>query len=170
VHCSCRPPSMYATTVAKTSRSTNVRGRFAWTRVLLLDGERQHAEPKTLRYRLLHIGPRVVRTARRTCHASHCNGPGHTTSPPHSSASPHCHGPARESHDQPSTRDTENPADFLPMAAINRTSLDPHEDQEPPPERLPDPRGKRGIRRLWRLSRHRPLCRSCEPSPRLCRQ
>lgn len=38
---------------------------LAWTRVLLLDGEHALAEPKKLRYRLLHIAARIVRTARR---------------------------------------------------------------------------------------------------------
>jgi hypothetical protein len=39
---------------------------LAWTRVLLLDGENALAEPKRLRYRLLHVAARRVRTARRT--------------------------------------------------------------------------------------------------------
>jgi Flp pilus assembly protein TadD len=36
-----------------------------WTQVLLLDGELARAEPKALRYRLLHVAARVVRHARR---------------------------------------------------------------------------------------------------------
>jgi hypothetical protein len=39
---------------------------LAWTRVLLLDGDNALAEPKRLRYRLLHVAARLVRTARRT--------------------------------------------------------------------------------------------------------
>jgi hypothetical protein len=39
---------------------------LAWTRTLLLDGEHALAEPKKLRYRLLHVAARIVRTARRT--------------------------------------------------------------------------------------------------------
>ena len=39
---------------------------LAWTRTLLLDGEHAVAEPKKLRYRLLHTAARIVRTARRT--------------------------------------------------------------------------------------------------------
>jgi hypothetical protein len=39
---------------------------LAWTRTLLLDGEHAMAEPKKLRYRLLHVAARIVRTARRT--------------------------------------------------------------------------------------------------------
>jgi hypothetical protein len=37
-----------------------------WAQALLLDGELAVAEPKTLRYRLLHVAARVVRHARRT--------------------------------------------------------------------------------------------------------
>jgi DDE family transposase len=39
---------------------------LAWTRTLLLDGEHALAEPKNLRYRLLHVAARIVHTARRT--------------------------------------------------------------------------------------------------------
>ena len=37
-----------------------------WTQALLLDGALAVAEPKTLRYRLLHVAARIVRHARRT--------------------------------------------------------------------------------------------------------
>ena len=38
---------------------------LALTRTLLLDGEQALAEPKKLRYRLLHVAARIVHTARR---------------------------------------------------------------------------------------------------------
>jgi hypothetical protein len=38
---------------------------LAWTRLLLLDGPLAVAEPKTLRYRLLHVAARLTRSARR---------------------------------------------------------------------------------------------------------
>jgi Transposase DDE domain group 1 len=38
---------------------------LCWTQALLLDGALALAEPKTLRYRLLHVAARVVRHARR---------------------------------------------------------------------------------------------------------
>ncbi|AEA28871.1 transposase IS4 family protein (plasmid) [Pseudonocardia dioxanivorans CB1190] len=38
---------------------------LAWTQRLLLDGDLARAEPKTLRYRLLHVAARVVRGGRR---------------------------------------------------------------------------------------------------------
>jgi Transposase DDE domain group 1 len=40
---------------------------IAWTQTLLLDGEHALAEPKKLRYRILHVAARIVSTARRTC-------------------------------------------------------------------------------------------------------
>jgi hypothetical protein len=39
---------------------------LAWTQHLLLDGELALAEPKKLRYRLLHVAARLTRTARQT--------------------------------------------------------------------------------------------------------
>jgi Transposase DDE domain group 1 len=39
---------------------------LAWTQLLLLDGGLATAEPKKLRYRLLHVAARITRTARRT--------------------------------------------------------------------------------------------------------
>jgi hypothetical protein len=39
---------------------------LAWTQMLLLDGELAAAEPKKLRYRLLHVAARITRSARRT--------------------------------------------------------------------------------------------------------
>ena len=39
---------------------------LAWTQTLLLQGDPARAEPKKLRYRLLHVPARIARTARRT--------------------------------------------------------------------------------------------------------
>jgi hypothetical protein len=39
---------------------------LCWTQTLLLDGHLAVAEPKTLRYRLLHVAARIVHHARRT--------------------------------------------------------------------------------------------------------
>jgi hypothetical protein len=38
---------------------------LAWTRLICLDGDLAKAEPKTLRYRLLHTAGRIVRKARQ---------------------------------------------------------------------------------------------------------
>jgi hypothetical protein len=38
---------------------------LAWLRLGCLDGDLARAEPKTLRYRLLHVAARVVRRGRR---------------------------------------------------------------------------------------------------------
>ena len=39
---------------------------LAWTQHLLLDGDLALAEPKKLRYRLLHVPARITRSARQT--------------------------------------------------------------------------------------------------------
>jgi hypothetical protein len=39
---------------------------LAWTQMLLLDGALAVAEPKTLRYRLLHVAARITRSTRQT--------------------------------------------------------------------------------------------------------
>ena len=38
---------------------------LAWTRTILLDGDLARAEPKTLRYRLLHVAARLTHGQRR---------------------------------------------------------------------------------------------------------
>ena len=38
---------------------------LAWTQTLLLDGDLAKAEPKTLRYRLLHVAARLTRGGRQ---------------------------------------------------------------------------------------------------------
>lgn len=48
---------------------------LAWTQTLLLDGDLATAEPKKLRYRLLHVAARLTRTARRTRLAIAANWP-----------------------------------------------------------------------------------------------
>ena len=39
---------------------------LAWAQTLLFTGELRVAEPRTLRYRILHIAARLIRSARRT--------------------------------------------------------------------------------------------------------
>jgi hypothetical protein len=48
---------------------------LAWTQTLLLDDDLATAEPKKLRYRLLHVAARITRTARRTRLAIAANWP-----------------------------------------------------------------------------------------------
>jgi hypothetical protein len=54
-----------------------VQDLLCWTQVLLLDGDLKVAEPKTLRYRLLHVAARVARHARRLILRLREPGPGH---------------------------------------------------------------------------------------------
>ncbi len=65
---------------------------LAWTQTMLLHGDLAACEPKTLRYRLLHVAARITRGQRRTWLrlAEHSPGPG--TSPPPSPGSPASHG------------------------------------------------------------------------------
>jgi hypothetical protein len=60
------PPRAFAINQAWLELALTGIDLLAWTRVLLLDGEHRLAEPKKLRYRLLHVAARIVRTARRT--------------------------------------------------------------------------------------------------------
>jgi len=53
---------------------------LAWTQTLLLDGALATAEPKKLRYRLLHVAAKLSHTARTTTCASPPTGPGPPTS------------------------------------------------------------------------------------------
>jgi hypothetical protein len=46
-------------------RSSTTLDLLAWTRLLLLEGELAAAEPKKLRYRLLHAAARIARGGRR---------------------------------------------------------------------------------------------------------
>ncbi len=49
---------------------------LAWTRTLVLDGELADAEPKKLRYRLLHAAARITRSmSSLTCCDSLCGSP-----------------------------------------------------------------------------------------------
>jgi Transposase DDE domain group 1 len=41
--------------------------QLAWLKLLALDGDLAKAEPKTLRYRVLHGAARLVRGGRRRC-------------------------------------------------------------------------------------------------------
>ena len=61
-----RPPSRdYAINTAWCHAVAIGIDLLAWTRLLALDGELAKAEPGTLRYRLLHVGARIVRGQRR---------------------------------------------------------------------------------------------------------
>jgi hypothetical protein len=60
------PSRLFAINAARLELALVGIDLLAWTRTLLLDGEHALAEPKKLRYRLLHVAARLVRTARRT--------------------------------------------------------------------------------------------------------
>jgi hypothetical protein len=64
----------------------------AWMRMLLLDGELALAEPKKLRYQLLHVATRITRSARQARLRINEPCPGRNTWPQPSIASPRCPG------------------------------------------------------------------------------
>jgi hypothetical protein len=74
---------------------------LAWLKLLALDGHLAKAEPKTLRYRVLHAAARLVRGGRRAAGRSPRTGPGPRRSRGPGSGSAPCptpadqHGPVR---------------------------------------------------------------------------
>ena len=72
---------------------------LAWTQHLLLDGDLAAAEPKKLRYRLLHVAARLPRRRRTRLRIAR-PVPGPSTSSPRSTGSPRYPDPSRE----PATR------------------------------------------------------------------
>ena len=80
---------------------------IAWTQTILLDGALAAAEPKKLRYQLLHTAARIVHGQRRTRSKSTPAGPGPPSSPPRSTGSPRSDHPC--SSDQPAPPTTHHP-------------------------------------------------------------
>jgi hypothetical protein len=60
------PSRVFAINAAWLELALTAIDLIAWTQMLLLDGELARAEPKKLRYRLLHVAARLTRSARRT--------------------------------------------------------------------------------------------------------
>jgi hypothetical protein len=60
---------------------------LAWLKLLALDGDFAKAEPKTLRYRVLHAAARLVRGGRKRRLKSRPPGHGPTRSPPRGTGS-----------------------------------------------------------------------------------
>ncbi|GAA2376947.1 IS1380 family transposase [Dactylosporangium salmoneum] len=60
------PSRVFAINAAWLQLALTAIDLLAWTQMLLLDGDLAAAEPKKLRYRLLHVAARITRTARRT--------------------------------------------------------------------------------------------------------
>jgi hypothetical protein len=60
------PSRIFAINAAWLELALTAIDLLAWTQHLLLDDDLTRAEPKTLRYRLLHVAARITRSARRT--------------------------------------------------------------------------------------------------------
>jgi Transposase DDE domain group 1 len=85
---------------------------LAWLKLIALDGDLARAEPKTLRYRLLHAAARLVRGGRRRTLKIAANWPGPRSSSPPGNAS----APSRTQSDQqkpvpPSKKGVPGPAE-----------------------------------------------------------
>jgi hypothetical protein len=83
---------------------------IAWTQELLLEGGLAQAEPKTLRYQLLHVAARITRGGRRTWIRIQQSWPWPTTSPPRSVACTPC-PPRPAEHDPRPDKPLERPAE-----------------------------------------------------------
>ena len=99
---------------------------LAATQHLLLHGALAKAEPKALRYRLLHVAARLTRGQRRCCCASSGPGPGPATSLARSPSSPHC---PPQPVDRPSRHDERRE---LPAERARRQHRHAHQPQQPP--------------------------------------
>ena len=60
------PFTAFAANAAWMEMALTAADLLAWTQTLLFTGELADAEPRTLRYRILHIAGRRSRSARRT--------------------------------------------------------------------------------------------------------
>lgn len=60
------PSRVFAINTAWLELALTAVDLLAWTQLLVLDGALATAEPKKLRYRLLHVAARITRTARQT--------------------------------------------------------------------------------------------------------
>ena len=59
------PSHAFAFNQAWLAAAMTAAALLAWLRLLALDGDLARAEPKTLRYRVLHAAARLVRSGRR---------------------------------------------------------------------------------------------------------
>jgi Transposase DDE domain group 1 len=100
---------------------------LAWLRLLALSGDLARAEPKTLRYRLLHTAARIVRGQRRRRLKSPKPGPGPTTSTTPSPPSSPYHHPDQH---QP-TRQPQEPTRPVEPAPTRHDSRAPHPAHHP---------------------------------------
>ena len=134
---------------------------ICWTQRLLLTGELAKAEPKRLRYRLLHIAARLAFHARTATCTSRPPGPGPSSSPPRSSAWPRFPrqpdtGPAG-THD-----DNRTPQAARPAKRARKPPPGPPKQCQPVRDRLNRPRRRPPPTRYQpRDPKHSPQAGSC---------
>ena len=106
---------------------------LAWLRHLTLDGDLAKAEPKPLRYKLLHTAARITRGQRHRWLNIPPTGPGPTTSPPRSAASRPCpHRPDRGATvpSTPGRRPRTRPVEPAPGATAGTARLPTSQPQD----------------------------------------
>jgi hypothetical protein len=69
------PSRMFAINAAWLELALTGQDLIAWTQHLLCDGELAHAEPKRLRFQILHVAARITRGGRRTFLRIHATWP-----------------------------------------------------------------------------------------------
>ena len=99
------PSQALAMNKAQMSASLIAATLLAWLKLLALDGSLARAEPKTLRYRILHTAGHLARGGRRRQLMSPLPGPGPLRSPPPSSGS--ALWPTHPDHRDPALRSKE---------------------------------------------------------------
>ncbi len=125
-----------------------------WAQQLLLEGELARAEPRQLRYQLLHVAARITRDARRARLRIPRSGPGHPSWPPRSPAWPY----------SPDQRPDPAIHPVIPRPGHGKPRYQAGPSTCPPPARIDHHRHATGLKarsiarerpRLRRLSVHR---------------
>jgi hypothetical protein len=99
------PSHDFAVNAAWLTAAMTAQILLAWLRLLALDGDLAKAEPKTLRYRVLHAAARLVHGGRRRRLKSRPPGHGPRPSPPPGSASTRSRKPPDQHKTIPATQE-----------------------------------------------------------------
>jgi hypothetical protein len=120
------PSRVFAINAAWLELALTAADLIAWTQTTLLSGDLAKYEPKTLRYRLLHVAARITRGGNaNSSSASPNTGPGAPSWPPRSPASTPC-----RNHCQPDQPHAKHP----PGTRSNRHISKPADPSRPNPK------------------------------------
>jgi Transposase DDE domain group 1 len=109
---------------------------IVWTQALLLDGELAKAEPKRMRYRLLHVAGRLASPAVAPSSTSTTTGPGSPSSPPRSASSKRSKPPPADHHPPDPHHPAAPTATATTTAARNKPTSRPAAPQNHPGRQL----------------------------------